>query len=338
MPSESTEPKPKSKSVITRALVPIAWSLWGVLVIGTLFMLLRASTERTTSPEAGRGLGVMVVLLVLVTLAVAGAVLYTAVRKQSSAGIVTMTLLLGWPAVLLVAGPVVKAYKERSFASEEARAGDFRDVQLDAMARAIEQGDTATLGRLLNGQPPDEGKDRAGNDLLTYALVVVRDQKGSASVVRVLLDAGADPQKSRMGSGEDIIRYLVVGPSPAVHEAMRLLLERGADPDVVDPQAGDTPLGIAHDPETVRLLVQHGADVDRIQHNGIPAVVRFIGNQDWESALHLVEKGARLDVANADGLSVDYYLKQWEEGIYGEHPEGWDKVRAAIASRRAAHN
>jgi len=65
---------------------------------------------------------------------------------------------------------------------------------------------------------------------------------------------------------------------------------------------------------------------------------RFIGNQDWESALHLVVKGARLDIANADGLSVDYYLKQWEEGVHGEHPEGWDKVRAAIASRRAAHN
>jgi hypothetical protein len=141
-----------------------------------------------------------------------------------------------------------------------------------------------------------------------------------------------------MGSGEDVIRYLVVGPSVEVHEAMRLLLERGVEPDVVHPQEGDTPLGIAHDPETVRLLVQHGANVDRIQYNGLPAVVRFIGKQEWESALQLIERGARLDLANGDGLSVDYYLNEWKDGISGEHPEGWEKVRAAIASRRAGRN
>jgi hypothetical protein len=280
----------------------------------------------------------MAAVLVLVLLAVAGALLYTAVRKQSSAGIITMTVLLAWPAVLLVAGPLVKGYKERSFATDEARVGDFRDAVLASLARAIEQGDTTRLGQLLNGQPPSEGKDRAGNNLLAYSLVVVRDKTGSASAVRVLLDAGADPGKTRMGSGEDIIRYLVVAPSPEVHETLRLLLEHGADPDVVDPQAGDTPLGIAHDLETVHLLVEHGAKVDRIQFNGLPAVVRFIGQRDWASALYLIEKEARLDIANDDGLSVDYYLKQWEESVDGEHPEGWDKVRAAIALRRAAHN
>jgi hypothetical protein len=51
-------------------------------------------------------------------------------------------------------------------------------------------------------------------------------------------------------------------------------------------------------------------------------------------ALYLIEKGARLDVANQHGLSVDYYLKDWKESVYGNHPEGWDRVRAAIEARR----
>jgi hypothetical protein len=35
---------------------------------------------------------------------------------------------------------------------------------------------------------------------------------------------------------------------------------------------------------------------------------------------------------------VDYYLNDWKESVYGEHPEGWDKVREAIAERRATGN
>ncbi len=55
-----------------------------------------------------------------------------------------------------------------------------------------------------------------------------------------------------------------------------------------------------------------------------------------DSALYLIEKNAKLDVVNANGLSVDYYLNDWKESVYGEHPAGWDSVRAAIARRRAS--
>ena len=26
-------------------------------------------------------------------------------------------------------------------------------------------------------------------------------------------------------------------------------------------------------------------------------------------------------------------LKDWKDSVYGEHPEGWDRLRAAIAAR-----
>ena len=100
-------------------------------------------------------------------------------------------------------------------------------------------------------------------------------------------------------------------------------MEHGADPNVVDPRSGNTPLGEIHDDVgMVRAFVDNGADIDRIQSDGTPAVVRFIGTRQWDSALYLTEKGAKLDIVNVNGLSVDYYLNEWKESVFGEHPEG----------------
>ena len=42
-----------------RTLATLCWTLWGILLAGVLYASLRLATERTTSPEAGRGLGVL---------------------------------------------------------------------------------------------------------------------------------------------------------------------------------------------------------------------------------------------------------------------------------------
>src|SRR5262245_44167517 len=88
--------------------------------------------------------------------------------------------------------------------------------------------------------------------------------------------------------------------------------------------------------EVVRVLAENGADIDRIQPGGVSAVVELLSTRQWESALYLIEKGANLDIENERGLSVDYYLDSWKDNAYGEHPEGRDRVREAIARRRAA--
>jgi hypothetical protein len=247
-----------------------------------------------------------------------------------------LTILLLWPGALLIARPAVLGYRSWSRAHREARMGDFEDPVIAAMAMAVEANDTAALSHLLGGSPPGTETDRAGNNILAYSLIVLRDSGGRAEPVRILLDAGADPGATRMGSGEDVIGYLVRRHSHEMHDVIRLLLEHGANPNVVDSVSGNTPLGDAgSEPELVRMLVEHGADIDRIQSNGIPAVVRFIGDHYWESARYLIEKGANLELANADGLSVDYYLESWKTDVNGEHPEGWERVRETIAARRA---
>ena len=335
MQNEGTELNPKSKAVLARILIPLCWTLWSVLLLLVLYLLFRVATERDSSPEAPRGLGVSAVAFILLLLGGVGWLLSVAARKQSTAGLITMTVLLAYPLVMLVAQPIVMASKRRSFEQDAARVGDFTDSTLQAMAQAIRSNDTLTLTELLNGQPPPDGKDRAGNDLLMYALVVVRDKQGSAASVRALLDAGADPRKSRAPNGVDVVNFMVYGGSPDARQAMRLLLEHGADPNAADPRTGETPLGtVYNEPEIVRALVEHGADIDRLQPDSVPAIVRLIGLRQWESALYLIEKGARLDVSNANGLSVDYYLKDFNDRDFGDQQAGWDSVRAAISRRR----
>ena len=116
-----------------------------------------------------------------------------------------------------------------------------------------------------------------------------------------------------------------------------LLLQHGADPNAVDPVTHETPIRAAGEsPRVVRALVEAGADIDRVQPDGVTALVHYVGGRQWESARYLVESGARLDVRNEQGLSLDYYLQDWKESVFGDHPEGWDRVREAIAARQKA--
>ena len=309
--------------------------MWAILVALVLYGLLRVSTDRSTSPEAGRGLGVMVMVALLVVVAIVGVLLYVAIQKQSPWGMRIMVILVAYPIVMLIAMPVVSWYKTHSFESEYARVGDFRDPALKPIATAIAANDTATLTTLLAGKVP-AGFDKAGNDLLAYSLMAFRDRRGHVAPVRVLLEAGADPRSTIIGeTKQDVLNYMVLGINEQGREVVRLLLEHRADPNLRDPITGNTPLNaVSGDAEVVRMLVEAGADIDALQPSGLPPIVGFISSRDWDSAIYLINKGARLDVKNADGLSVDYWLEQWKESVYGEHPEGWDRVRQAIAARR----
>ena len=298
-------------------------------------MSVRLATERTSSPEAGPGLGLFLVLLLLGILAGLAGLLVWAGRRQSSGGLIVLMIFLAYPLVMLIARPIVMGYKQYKWDREDAQHGDFRDKTLAAMAAAIRNNDVATLTGLLGGKAPPVGKDRAGNDLLAYTVALVRQQDRGIDLVRALLDAGADPKTSRNGENVDVLNIASPPMSDSTRELMRVLIERGADPNAVDPRTGDTPIrDMYEDLGLLKLLVERGADIDRVQSDGVPAVVNYISTQKWDMALYLIEKGARLDVVNQHGLSVDYYLKDWKESVHGNHPEGWDRVRKAIEARR----
>ena len=321
--------------MIAAILIPVNWVLLSTLVAVVLYGLVWVATGRSATPETGHALGVFALVSLLALLAGGAALLNVATRKRSVFGLGAITLGLLWPVTSVVVRPLIDSYSKRRSGGVQANPGDFEDPTLDSMALAITKGDSTTLTQLLAGKELPNGTDRAGNGLLAYAIAAVRDKEGWSAPVRVLLDAGADARRTTMANGETIVGFLAMGRRAPVYEAMAAVLERGGDPNAVDPRTGDTPLGALHDNlPMARLLVEHGADVDHLQADGTPPVVRFIATRQWDSALYLIEKGARLDVVNADGVSVDHYLSEWKENVFGQHPEGWDKVRAAIAARR----
>jgi len=316
-------------------LVPLAWTCWAILLGAVLVSTVWVVRDTEPTPEVGPEFGWLVIACLYVLVIGAGGVLYAFTQIESLGGVLTMAVLLGFPVVILIAEPTVRAYQEWSFNRRCARVGKFRDPALRTMAEAIRAGDSAALRQLLGGAPPPPGRDRAGHDLFGYALAALRDRKQSLDCVRALLEVGSDPVATRMPDGRAPIHYMIVDITPSGREAVRLLLNHGADPNAVDPITGDTPLrGAGDSPELVRALVEAGADVDRIQANGVTVLVDFVAERNWESAHYLVERGARLDVVNEDGPSLDYYLKDWKDSVFGEHPEGWDRLRAAIAARR----
>src|SRR5690349_1646206 len=215
MPNEGIEPHSKRKTV-TSILIKIDWSLLGALVLLAIYSTLRIATERS-GPE-GRGLGGLAVVLMVALLGVCAFAVNVAVRRQSTTGLITMAVIMAWPLVFLVADPVIKARKSRAYAAAESNVGDFKDPALATMAKAIAQNDTVALTRLLNGQRPPAGKDKAGNDLLAYSLVLVRERSGHVGPVKVLLDAGADPRQTRIGEGDDVVNYMVFAHSRDGHE------------------------------------------------------------------------------------------------------------------------
>jgi hypothetical protein len=105
-----------------RVLTIIAWAGWGALLLALLVALIMASTERHHAPEVSRGMGPLVVGVLLAALLCAGALLYWFGARQWKAGVILLAILFWWPGLLMTARTVVLAYKnwrwEREAASE----------------------------------------------------------------------------------------------------------------------------------------------------------------------------------------------------------------------------
>mgnify|MGYP001828011129 FL=1 len=320
---------------IAKDLIPVSWTLWGLLFLALAWAFVHTLVEPYDSPEVSPVVGTLVVGSLLVAFIGVGLLLLWATRRRSTAGLIALTLLLAYPFVLGIVSTLVRIWDTWQFERELSWVGEFPDPASQALGESIESGDIAGLEQQLAGGPPPAVRDRAGNDLLVFAALIVRDRDGDPETVRVLLESGADPQESTTPDGGSLLHFMVLDRTPRSIEVVRLLLEHGADPNAKDPRLGTTPMADAGAaPELVRLLVEAGADIDQTLPGGESVLVRFISRQQWDSALFLIDRGANLDVTNPDGLSVDYYLNEFKDSVYGEHPEGWDRVRAAIRARR----
>lgn len=153
------------------------------------------------------------------------------------------------------------------------------------------------LAAIEHGAHPDtapEGHDRDQRSALMVAVT-----QPDLRLLRALIARGADVNRAQAG-----LTPLIAATRDSYQgrpDAVMMLLANGADPRLAD-AAGNTPLhhaGLCVEPAVAALLVDAGAEVDAINHEGLTTLGIACANANWAIAGFLLERGARSDVAGA---------------------------------------
>ena len=173
---------------------------------------------------------------------------------------------------------------------------------------AAENGSASILERLLDAGADPNATMPGGETLLMTAA-----RTGDADTVRVLLARGADPNVRESLRGQTALMWAAANGNAA---AIHVLAEQGADLHARTdnpsrgpgrgfssaPATGFTPLLFAvrgGHLDTVRVLLDAGADANDTVSDGQSALVVAAANANWELAASLLDRGADPNGAEA---------------------------------------
>jgi uncharacterized protein len=196
------------------------------------------------------------------------------------------------------------------------------DARATALVAAITGGDVDAVRELLSeDRSLAEARDANGLPVVLLALfhqqrevadallaadpelgVLEAAAAGRCERLRELLDADPEAIRQRTPEGFTALGLAAFLGGP---EAVRILLERGADAD----DDADNPFGVrpvhaasaAHDHETMRLLLQAGADPNQRQRGGFVPLHEAAHTDDVEMARLLLDHGADPTLTADDG-------------------------------------
>lgn len=184
----------------------------------------------------------------------------------------------------------------------------FKDANVLALARAIEAGDTEAIERLIDGGVDVNSSGRGNTTLLARAIVA----RNKASY-KLLLQLGASPNILD-DRGIAVVHLATYQADPYwLSEA----LQSGGDPNLLS--AGNTlgavpPIFFAIDeslPDHVRLLINHGADVNFQNSEGDCPLYYAALKKRYDIVLDLLRGGANIRVKNRFGhdvYSITWYV------------------------------
>ena len=163
------------------------------------------------------------------------------------------------------------------------------------------------LSALASGEDPNQRYDE-GLPILMKAVLTSEPQ-----IIRALLDAGACPNSCVEPSRINALMWAAAS-SP---EIARILLEAGADPNATEAHTtGSCPIhwamnGRKTEVKTVRVLVEHGANVNSLNWMGETPLYLAARHRRLDLVRLLLSAGADPDIATREG----YTAWSWSYGF-----------------------
>lgn len=162
----------------------------------------------------------------------------------------------------------------------------FNGLELE-LAQAAAAGDRDEVRRLIEQRHADANAVSAGGlPLLAWPVL-----RGNAAGVAALLDAGADPNRAVPAVGTVMV-WAAKAESP---EILRAFLERGgrADASDLDRQPLTRIAALAGQWDNVKLLIEHGADLDARAHGDSgDSLLSYYSRGQFDKTHWLLERGA----------------------------------------------
>jgi len=99
-------------SRITRFLVPVSWTLWGILLLVLLWAFVDSIAKPVYTPEVSPQVGPMMVGALLIVWVGFGLLLRWAARRRSSGCLIALTLMLAYVFFMLIADLAFEAWND----------------------------------------------------------------------------------------------------------------------------------------------------------------------------------------------------------------------------------
>jgi hypothetical protein len=99
-------------SRITRFLIPMSWTLWGILLLVLLWAFVDSIANPVYTPEVSPQVGPMMMGALLIVFVGFGLLLRWAARRRSSGCLIALTLMLAYVFFMLIATLVFEAWND----------------------------------------------------------------------------------------------------------------------------------------------------------------------------------------------------------------------------------
>lgn len=291
--------------------------LVGIDALLLLIMVILAASPSPQDDAAGRGMAWFFPVMLGGWLGVTLLVWLVGFPRVATVLAIPPALLPVGMLAQLVIGPLI---------GDRVRNGalTFTEPKSRALARAISRGNEPRIRRLVAGGASPNAVGSDGETMLTFTV------RWWAARVPLLLQLGADPNFRAPPDGYLPLEEALAG---AEADAAVALVTAGADVNAIG-KLGDPVLFSSIrtvDRRSFRYLVEHGARVDVVDHNGWTLLMYGIRYARFADCLLALDRGADPSHVAPDSQSVETLLAQ-------AYTPGWsaDSEYQELARRLAA--